>query len=435
MEPETKRTDQATGMQRRHLLAGAAAAAGIFGLSVAKAASASEVPALPPNSLFAGDAEAYWKRIRDEQFLLPDWRSFLNNGSLGIVSKPVLKKVTDYLSVAAALQMPEAYPRWGYETLDAEREEMGAFLGCKKDELAFVHNATEALSTFANGIDLKAGDEVVMTDQEHTSGKSGWRMREARYGITVREVELPLPPKNAGQLADLMVSSIGPRTKVLFFSGITSPTGLILPIRQICDAARAKGVITVVDGAHMHGQIPVKISDLGCDFFAGSPHKWLFAPAGCGILYAREDMQDRCWPLCVTGGWDDKKLKANRYMRLGTNNRATIEGMLAGLHFARDIGHERIYARMHQLARMFYQRAARLPYIEMLTPDDDRMFGSLIAIRFKKDSKEAMEEISRKKIWTSGNGNGQMRLSAHIHTRPRDIHEFFDIIESKMGKA
>ncbi len=420
-------------MQRRHLLAGAAA--GLFGLPATKAATSAGVPALPPNSLFQSDPESYWKRIRDEQFLLPDWRVFLNNGSLGIVSKPVLQRVTDYLAMAGALQMPEAYPRWGYETLDAEREEMAAFLGCTKDELAFVHNATEALSIFANGIEMKAGDEVVMTDQEHPSGRAGWRMREARYGIRVREVKIPLPPKDSAQLADVMIAALGPQTKVLFFSGMLSATGIVMPVRQICDAARAKGILTVVDGAHMHGQIACRISDLGCDFFAGSPHKWMFAPAGCGILYAREDMQDKCWPLCVTGGWDDKALKANRYMRLGTNNRATIEGMLAGLHFGRDIGHERVYARMHQLARLVRMRAARLSYIEVLTPDDDRMYGSLVSFRFRKDAKAAWEEVGRKKIWISGNGTDQVRISTHIHTRPQDIHAFFDTVESKMGKA
>src|SRR6185312_5224057 len=137
------------------------------------------------------------------------------------------------------------YPRWGYETLDEYRSEMADFLGCGKDELAFTHNATEAMSMIAAGLDLKEGDEVLTTDQEHPSGRSGWLMRQARYGITVRPVEIPLPPRNPGQLADLLISAIGPRTRVLSFSGITTNTGLIFPMRDICAAARAKGVITV----------------------------------------------------------------------------------------------------------------------------------------------------------------------------------------------
>jgi len=272
-----------------------------------------------------------------------------------------------------------------------------------------------------------------MTDQEHPSGRAGWRLKEARYGVTVREVKIPLPPKSPAQLADLLVSSIGPRTRVLMFSGMTSPTGLILPIREISDAARAKGVITMVDGAHMHGQMPLRLSDLHCDFFSGSPHKWMFAPAGCGFLYIREEWLDRLWPLNVTGAWDDKSLKAGRFMRMGTNNRALFEGMLAGIKFAQAIGPERIYARIHQLARRTFERARALPYIELLTPDDDRMFAALVGITFKKDASAVWQETAKQRIFVSG--GQRMRLSSHIHTRPSDIDQFFDIVEAKLGKA
>jgi len=408
------------------------AGATLFGVPWQKIMAA-PAAALPDDALFARDPETYWTRMREEQFFLPHWRSFLNNGSLGLIPRPVYEHVAKYMETAAALELPYPYPRWGYETLDEERTELGKFLGCAKDELAITHNATESLSTVASGLDLKAGDEVLMTSQEHVSGKSGWEQKRARYGTTIREVTLPLPPKDPGQLADLMISAIGPKTRVLSFSGITSPTGLIMPIREICDAARAKGVLTLVDGAHMHGQMAVKIADLHCDFFAGSPHKWMFAPAGSGFLYIREENLERLWPLTVTGGWDDKSLKAGRFMRYGTNNRAIVEGMLAGLRFAQSVGTDRIYARIHQLARRTYERAARLPYIQPLTPNDDRMFAALVGIEFKRDSTAVWQEASRRKIFVSGGQH--VRLSSHIHTRPQDIDELFDIIESKMGKA
>ena len=416
-------------MNRRHALRASAA---IFGLPWQKVLAAS-VPALPDNALFERDQESYWKRIRDEQFYLPGWRSFLNNGSLGVAPRPVISTVSQYIERAAALETEYPYPRWGYETLDEIREELSRFVGCTKDELALMHNATEGLSTVASGLDLKAGDEVVMTDQEHPSGRSGWLQKQARFGVTVREVPIPLPPKNSEQLADLMISAIGPRTRVIMFSGMLSGTGIIMPSRQICDAARAKGVISVVDGAHMHGQMALRISDLNCDFFCGSPHKWMFAPAGSGFLYVREEMLDRLWPLCVTGDWDNRTLKAGRFMRMGTNNRAIFEGMIAGLRFSQAIGLDRIYARVHQLARQTFKRASALPYIELLTPDDDRMFAALVAIRFKKDAKAVWEECSRRKIFVSG--GQQVRLSSHIHTRPADIDQLFDIIEEKLGRA
>jgi selenocysteine lyase/cysteine desulfurase len=412
---------------RRHALRNAGAA-GFLGLA---AAAANASPSLPEPALHDRDPEKYWARIRSDQFSLPDWRIFLNNGSLGVAPRPVVAAVTAYLEHAATLASDE-YPRWGYETLDSHRTEMAEFAGCSKDELAFTHNATEAMSFIAEGLDLKPRDEIVMTDQEHPSGRGPWLRRQARDGILVREVKLPLPPSSPQQLADLLISGIGPRTRVLSFSGITTTTGLILPVRQICEAARSKGVLTVVDGAHMNGQIPLQLSELGCDLFAGSPHKWLFAPAGCGLLYGRGDMLDRLWPTVVTGNWADKSLKSARFMMVGTNNRALIEGMLAGLRFHKAIGSDRIYTRIHALARTVRERAAASRHLELLTPADDRMYGALVTFRIKApDVKPLLEACKRKRIWIVE--SDRMRISTHIHTRPSDIDAFFETLNEVYG--
>ncbi len=410
-------------MMRREALR---AAAGLFGVASISAAAA---PALPEAKLLERDPETYWARIRKEQFVLPEWRAFLNNGSLGVAPKPVLQAVADFLYKGASMNMPDGeYPRWGYETLDQHREEMAAYLGCRKDDLAFMHNATDALSTIANGIDLNAGDEVVMTDQEHPSGKSGWAVRKARHGIAVREVPIQFPPKDPGEIADRLISAIGPRTRVLFFSGMLSGTGVIAPVRQICDAARAKGVITVVDGAHMNGQIPMRIDALGCDYYAGSPHKWMFAPAGCGILWGREEMLDRLWPAIVTGQWDNKERKAARFMSMGTNNRAIFEGMIAGVRFANAIGPDRIFARIHSLAKGVRERASKLPYLKLMTPDNDSMYGSLVSFEMPGIDGEKFGALCKqRKIWLIG--AKRLRVSSHIHTRPSDIDLLFQTLE------
>lgn len=403
------------------------AAAMLTGLPAAAAARAA-MP-LPEAKLAEKDAERYWLRIRKEQFVLPEWRAFLNNGSLGVAPLPVLQAVADFLHKGAGMMMPDGeYPRWGYESLDAHREEVAKYVGCDKDGLAFMHNATEALSTIAAGIDLKPGDEVVMTDQEHGSGKAGWALKKARYGIEVREVPLPLPPKSPGEVADRMISAIGPRTRVLFFSAITTTTGLILPVRQICDAARSKGVITVVDGAHLNGQVAMRIDQLGCDYYAGSPHKWMFAPAGCGILWGRPEALDRLWPSIVTGGWEQRERKAARFMGVGTNNRAIFEGMIAGVRFAHAIGPERIFARIHGLATSVRERAAKLGYVKMLTPDDSRMYGSLVTFQLPGvDRKKFNELCAKRKMWIIG--GERLRVSCHIHTRRSDLDMLFDTLE------
>lgn len=417
-------------MTRRDALRSLSYGAALFGLPAA--AAATESAPLPANSVFANDADAYWDQLRQDQFLMPGKRAFLQTGSLGVVSRPVLEAVSGYLEKSAALESldADAYPRWGYETLDDERTELAAFVGCKKDELAITHNATEAMSIIAGGMPLVNGAEVLITDQEHPSGREPWRVREARGDLTVRVVDIPLPPESPEQLLDVVISAIGPKTRVLSFSGITSGVGLIMPIREICDAAREKGVITVVDGAHMTGQVPYRIDDMHCDYFAGSPHKWLFAPAGSGLLYIREERLDQHFPVIATGDWDNKSLKAGRFMRFGTNNRAIIEGLMAGLHFAKAIGPDRIYERIHELAVDIYQRASTLPYVDMISAEDERMYGSLVTfmINLPEERLQSLWRNCREQlIWTTENAH--LRLSAHVHTRRSDIDLFFEALE------
>jgi len=419
-------------MNRREAIRKLTYSAALFGLPASVVSA--ETTALPGISLLDGDPEAYWNRLREEQFLMPGKRAFLNTGSVGVAARPVVKVVCDYLEQSAGLHMEglhdgDAYPRWGYETLDDHRTELARFVGCAKDELAITHNATEAMSIIAGGMPLEKGAEILITDQEHPSGYGPWRLREAKGEVTVREVALPLPPESPEQLADVVVSAIGPKTRVLMFSGITSPTGLLMPIREICDAARAKGIVTVVDGAHMTGQVAYRINDMNCDYFAGSPHKWLFAPVGSGLLYIREERLDLHYPVIATAGWDDKSLKAGRFMRFGTNNRAIIEGFMAGLHFAQAIGAERIYKRIHDLAQQADSRARALPYTEMLTPEDESMYGSLVTFRLQLPE-EKLGKLWRlcdeRLIWTTG--NSQLRLSTHIHTRQSDLDLFFETL-------
>ncbi len=141
--------------------------------------------------------------------------------------RPVLEAVIDSLTHGAEYPTDDV-PRWGYETLEAERTEMAEFLGCAKEELAFTHNCTEAMSIIANGLDLRVGDEVLLTNQEHGSGTAPWRLKAARVGVSVREVEIPVTPRQPEELTDRLISAIGPKTRVISFSGITSPTGLSL---------------------------------------------------------------------------------------------------------------------------------------------------------------------------------------------------------------
>src|SRR5205085_2454539 len=195
---------------------------------------------------------------------------------------------------------PEDYPIWGYAAWNDFRDPLAKFVGCDRDELAILRNTTEANSYIANGLELKAGDEVLMSDQEHPSGEQPWNLRAKRYAVVVKKFQIPRPPKNAAEIMNRLSDAITPRTRIIFVSHITTDTGVILPVKEIAALARSKGIVSAFDGAHVPGMMPLNIHDIGCDLYTASPHKWLFAPKGSGFLYIRPEMLKRVWSTVTT---------------------------------------------------------------------------------------------------------------------------------------
>src|SRR5260370_4059342 len=166
--------------------------------------------------------------------------------------------------------------------------------------MAMGRNATAANSYIENGVGLKAGDEVLMTDQEHPGGEHPWNLRAKRYGIAVKRIALPKPVPNAAAVLNLVNEAITPRTRVLFFSHITTVTGVVLPTKELCTLARSKGILSAVDGAHVVGMMRLNLHELGCALYTSSPHKWLQAPKVTGFLYVRDEVIDRLCNTIVT---------------------------------------------------------------------------------------------------------------------------------------
>ena len=239
-----------------------------------------------------------------QQFLLDPDVVFLNHGSFGACPRPVFE---DYQRWQLKLErQPVEFLSSQRElgnNLRTVREAMAAEFGTSTENIAAVTNATSGLNIVAQSIPLNEGDEILTTDHEYSALEKTWKFVCRRTGAKIVEVEVPLPLTSAKQFYDAIVAGMTDRTKVLFLSHITSPTALLFPIEGVIVEARKRGIISVIDGAHTPGHIPLNLDAIGADFYSGNCHKWLMSPKGSAFVHARPEMQAMLDPLVISHGW------------------------------------------------------------------------------------------------------------------------------------
>src|SRR6476619_7457924 len=339
--------------RRSFLGAGTAASIGLAftNESLARVAAAtSRVADAPPNDL-ARD-ETFWREIQ-QGFTLDRTIINLNNGGCCPSPRVVHEAFKRYLDLSNEAPV---YHMWQIlePNIETVRRRLAAEFGCSPDEMAITRNASEALQIAQLGIDLKAGDEVVTTNQDYGRMLDTWDQRVRREGITVRKISFPVPPPSMDDLASRLIGAIGPKTKVLHFCHITNLTGQIFPVKRICDEARRRGIQTIVDGAHAFAQFPFTLQDLGCDYYGTSLHKWLLAPIGTGFLYVRRERIPALWPL--TPANEARKSDIRKFEEIGTHPAANHNAIAEALTFHEGIGSERKAARLRYLRNRWADR-------------------------------------------------------------------------------
>src|SRR5262249_8708221 len=212
----------------------------------------------------------------------------------------------------------------------------------------------EAIETLTLGIDLKAGDEVVITNQNYGRMITTWEQRARRDGIVVKQISFPVPPPSAADVVERFRAALTPKTRVIEVTHITNLTGQILPVREIVRLGRERNIEVFVDGAHAFAQFPFRRDDLDCDYYATSLHKWLFAPIGTGVLNVRKDKQKKSWPLMAAPPKMDEDIR--KYEEIGTHPAANHNAIAAAMAFHRGIGAERKAARLRWLRDRWAKR-------------------------------------------------------------------------------
>lgn len=308
-------------------------------------------------------------------FLLDPDVVFLNHGSFGATPRPVFAVYQEWqrrLEWQPVQFLVNELP----EHLRAARHALGAYLGADGDDLVYVPNATFALNVVARSLSLAPGDEVLATDHEYGACDNVWRFLRGKRGFAYVRQPLPLPFASGDELVDAFWQGVTPRTRAIFLSHITSSTALRLPVAAICQRAREAGILTIIDGAHAPGQIPLRLEEVGADFYFGNAHKWLMSPKGAAFLYARREVQHLVEPLVVGWGWGEERIITygsdflDYQQWLGTNDLSAYLAVPTAIEFQEAHNWEVVRQECHRLLRETLPRLAELMGLPSPYPDD-----------------------------------------------------------------
>jgi selenocysteine lyase/cysteine desulfurase len=424
---------QSSKVSRRNFLGGSISAAvgGLAAASIPQAVRAETTsPNLPLSDLKPQGApdEAFWWRIR-KQFNVEDGLTFMNNGTFGPPPRVVMD---EHIKIQRELS---ENPRDNYrsEQLRENKTVLGEFFGADPEELAYMRSTTEGMNNFANGIDFREGDEVLMNTHEHPGGYGAYRSLEQHRGIKVNEIEIPIVPESVDQVVELYENAITPRTRVIVVSHITYITGLLTPVKELSEMAHRHGLLISVDGAHPPGMIALDFHDMGCDHYAAAGQKWLLAGTGTGLGYFKLETQDHIHPLMGADGHEEDGVwvmheNAGRYEQCGQRHVSSALGMKTAVEFQNMIGKANVEARVQQLAKRLKEGLLEITGVRLQTPMDPAMSAGLTHFSVgdvpMDNVRQGIMDLGRIHIRTSSRGDVEgCRASTHFYNMPEEVDE------------
>ncbi len=381
-----------------------------------------------PRSL--ADNEGYWGQIQ-RAFAVD--RSLINLNNGGVNPSPRMVQDAMRRHVEYSNQIPSRN-LWQQQEPQVEtvRARIARMFGCDAEEIAITRNASESMEISLYGLTLSPGDEVLTTTQDYPRMINTLKQREQREGIVLKTFPFPNPPQSPDELVEAFERNITPRTKAVLMSHMTTYTGQVFPVREICHAARAKGITAIVDGAHAFGHFVYDGGGIGCDFYGTSLHKWMHAPIGTGFLYVRKDRIAGHWPLMAAP--EPKTNDIRKFEEIGTHPAANRLAIADALVFHEGIGPERKEARLRYLRDRFAKRLAANDRVRFFTSLDPQQSCGMATLGIEGIGAGDLRTHLWKqhKIYVTGiefeNISG-IRVSPNVYTTPTEVDIFTEAIE------
>ncbi|MHB1426580.1 MAG: aminotransferase class V-fold PLP-dependent enzyme [Gemmataceae bacterium] len=364
-------------------------------------------------------SSAFWSDARARMMLDPSVIN-LNTGSFGPTPRVVFERVTA-LRQRLAEEPMDFLLRATPPLLWRARERLAAFIGGDPRKLVFTANVSTAINMVASSLSLTAPGEILLSDHEYGAMHWCWERAAQRQGLTLRTFPLPILPSSPGEIVDAARAAMTERTRLFFFSHVLSPTGMILPARELCAEARKHGILTVVDGAHAPAFLPLNLDAIAADYYGANCHKWLLAPIGSGFLYAEAGALERLQPLQVSWGWRADRAHRDERDEFGTTPRLRLfefEGtrdwcawlaIPEAIDFQTELGWQRIYSRIAELTCHVRRRLTGLAGLTPNTPDAPELCGAMVSFRLPSGVEAP---ILRRSLWE------EFRIEVPIVERP-----------------
>ena len=395
------------------------------------AATAKAHAALTPQQ--AASEEAFWEQIRNAYVRDPKLLNF-NNGGCAPAPKSVMQAQIDAIHYSNLLPVERMWAELEPKIEDV-RKKLAAMWKADPECIAITRNASESLQIAQFGLDLKPGDEVLLTSQDYPRMITTWEQRARREGIVLKKLDYDVPVKDPASLVKLYEQAINWKTKVIHVSQVVFMTGQIFPIKEICQLARAHTITSIVDGAHGFAHVPFDFQAVDCDFYGASLHKWLSAPIGTGMLYVRKDRIEKHWALMASPPSMDQNIR--KFEEIGTHPAAMHNAILQALEFHQAIGDQRKWERFRYLKARWAERLARLPGAQLtvdLAPEHSGAFGT---IGFQGiDPGNLSEELFKKHqirvTPISGPGFKGIRISPNVYTSVAEVDRFSEAVEASL---